>query len=167
MAAGFIKPGDAVLDIGAADGALFRQLPRVGRYVGVDPDLDASKELAANARLAKGLFPQAIPNEDPFDCVVMLAVLEHIPAEQQRQLVADFARYLKPGGKVILTVPSGQVDRILDILKKLHLIDGMALEEHHGFAVADTMPLFTNGGFRLIARRRFQLGLNNLFVFSK
>jgi hypothetical protein len=56
---------------------------------------------------------------------------------------------------------------VLRVLKTLRLIDGMALEQHHGFRPSEVGPLFEAVGMKLTVRRRFQLGLNNLFVFSK
>ncbi|HEY7819578.1 MAG TPA: hypothetical protein VIG29_15255, partial [Vicinamibacteria bacterium] len=52
-------------------------------------------------------------------------------------------------------------------LKFLRLIDGMALDEHHGFEPSDTPAIFSGFGLRLVRRRKFQLGLNNLFVFQR
>jgi hypothetical protein len=49
----------------------------------------------------------------------------------------------------------------------MRLVDGMAFEEHYGFDVRTTPAVFTPHGFALIVRRRFQLGLNNLFVFRR
>ena len=43
----------------------------------------------------------------------------------------------------------------------------MALEEHHGFTPSEVKPLFESAGFRLAIHKKFQLGLNNLFVFTK
>jgi hypothetical protein len=43
----------------------------------------------------------------------------------------------------------------------------MSTEEHHGFDVGQTVPIFERAGFRLHAARSFQLGLNRLFVFER
>jgi len=94
-------------------------------------------------------------------------VLEHFPAAAYLDLASGCARFLKPGGHLVITVPSSLVDRILEVLKFLRLIDGMSLEEHHGFDAGQTPAIFPAADFRLIRRKRFQLGLNNLFVFQR
>lgn len=165
----YIPPGAKILDIGSADGALFRQLgPRVGAgSMGVDPTLKES--LTVNGFLLHpGFFPEAMPaTAGLFDIVTMLAVLEHFPESGYDSLRAGCGKYLRPGGKVLITVPSPQVDMILEWLTSLRLIDGMSLEEHHGYKVSHTPEIFSPPQFRLICRRRFQLGLNNLFVFER
>ena len=102
----------------------------------------------------------------PVDVVTMLAVFEHIAPEDQALVVQACADVLVPGGLVVLTVPSPLVDPMLDVLIKARLIDGMAHEQHHGFVPADLQPLFAAGGFAEVAAERFQLGLNNLYVFG-
>ena len=167
MARPYIRPGARLLDIGAADAPLYRKVPNLDAYVGVDPDLPGDRQIAANARLTKGFFPQCVRNEDAFDCITMLAVLEHIPTSEQSNLANACRSHLKPGGYLVITVPSPLVDRILALLKWLRLIDGMALEEHYGYDVSKTPGLFCSAGFRLHRKTRFQLGLNNLFVFVR
>lgn len=95
----------------------------------------------------------------------MLAVLEHIPAREA--LARECARVLRPGGRVVITVPKPAVDRILAVLLSLRLIHGMSLEQHEGYDVRRTSPIFEAAGLRLLRRRTFQLGLNCLFVFEK
>jgi hypothetical protein len=41
------------------------------------------------------------------------------------------------------------------------------MEEHYGFDPADTERLFGPPLFRLVKKERFQLGLNNLYVFER
>jgi hypothetical protein len=72
----------------------------------------------------------------------------------------------EPEAGVILTVPSTRVDALLHLLKRVRLIDGMALEEHSGFDPDDTPSLFYRAGFRLLESHKFQLGLNRLFIFE-
>ena len=43
----------------------------------------------------------------------------------------------------------------------------MALEQHYGFDPRETPTLFEVGGMELVKASRFQLELNNLFVFKK
>jgi 2-polyprenyl-3-methyl-5-hydroxy-6-metoxy-1,4-benzoquinol methylase len=166
-AAAFIEPGASILDVGCADGALFRLLPRLGDSVGIDPDLARPETPLPNVRLYPGLFPDALPQPRQFDAIVMLAVLEHVPMDRLEALARDCAAHLKPGGRLIITVPAPAVDHILAVLKGLRLIDGMSLEQHHGFEVASTPGLFTPHGFDLVVRKGFQLGLNTLFVFER
>jgi ubiquinone/menaquinone biosynthesis C-methylase UbiE len=160
----FIHPGAAVLDIGCGDGALFKQISHIAG-VGIDPTLPSSLDLP-NAKLVSGKFPDDVPQRsEKFDCVTMLAVLEHLPPSVQSELGESCYRVLKPKGKVIVTVPSRRTDVVLAALKRLRLIHGMSLEEHYGYDVKETPRLFPS--FKLISRKTFQLGFNNLFVFEK
>lgn len=118
------------------------------------------------ARLFPGSFPDDLPADvGTFDAITMLAVLEHIPLERQAALAESCRRFLRDRGRLVISVPSALVDPILDGLKGLRLIDGMSLEEHFGFEVDSTPRIF--GQFHLLKRERFQLGLNNLFVFER
>ena len=167
-AAPFIRRGDQVLDIGTADGALFRLVPNLGESVGVDPDLDRDLIPAfPNVRFYSGYFPDALPGPMEFDVITMLAVLEHVPPEKQAPLAQACASHLKPGGRLVITVPSPAVDSILDVLGALKLIDGMSLEQHYGFEAKMTPQIFSSHGLDLAVKRRFQLGLNHLFVFQR
>lgn len=166
-AAPYIPVGARVLDIGCADGALFRRLrSRIREGVGVDPGLSVAYE-EGPYRLIAGRFPDDVPAAEPFDIITMLAVVEHIPLEQLPRVAQRCSALLKSGGRLILTVPSPLVDHLLEILKRLHLLDGMELEEHTGFDVRQTPSLFSTAGLRLVMAKPFQLGLNHLFVFQK
>jgi SAM-dependent methyltransferase len=163
----FIKPGARVLDIGSADGELFAQVKWIAKdSLGIDPTLKATTRIHG-VRLVAGFFPKDMPAVAPFDAITMLAVLEHFPADAYPDLTSGCARFLKPGGHLIITVPSPVVDHVLKVLKALRLIHGMSLEEHHGFEVNQTTGIFPEPEFRLVVRRKFQLGMNNLFVFRR
>ena len=163
----FLTSGDRVLDIGSADGALFRALDFLGAGgVGIDPTLRQPVN-GEKFKLLPGCFPQDMPAGEPFDAITMLAVVEHFPATALAPLAEGCRRFLKPGGKVIITVPSPRVDRILAILQRLRLVHGMALEEHHGYEVGQTPAIFCPPHFRLACHRTFQFGLNHLFVFER
>ena len=163
----FIAPGARVLDVGCADGALFEQLgSRIGAGVGLDPDLDSPVE-GEGYRLVPGSFPDGLEGEAPFDVITMLAVLEHVPAEGQEKMARGCSMHLRPGGHLVITTPSPLVDPILDLLAAVRVIDGMSLDQHYGFRPGDTPGIFVGHGLTLVTARRFQLGLNHLFVFRK
>lgn len=163
----YIPCGARVLDIGCADGALFEQLgPYIGGGIGIDPDLEHAVDKSCYS-LISGWFPDDLPDARPFDVITMLAVVEHLLPDYLARLVQDCARFLKPEGRLVVTVPSLATDKILDLLKFLHIIDGMSLEEHHGFDPSEVSSIFSVSGLGLIKRKKFQLGLNNLFVFEK
>ncbi len=164
-AAPYIPLGAKVLDIGCSDGALFRILGhRFGSGVGIDTG--AVPNDYGRFRFIRGAAPDALPLDSTFDAITMLAVLEHIPPDTQRRLAASCTGLLKLGGRLICTVPSPRVDNLLHLGQHLGLLDGMAEHEHYGFEPSRTVHLFTDSGFTLRLERRFQLGLNNLFVFA-
>ena len=162
----FLENGARVLDIGCSDGTLFRRFKQLRDSAGIDPDLHEQVQLP-NAVLYPGFFPPDLPDMGLFDAITMLAVLEHIPEDRQVSLARDCFQRLRPGGKVIITVPSPQVDNILAVLGWLHLVDGIHVEQHYGFDVKGTKPIFQSAGFELLYFGTFQLKLNNLFVFVK
>jgi hypothetical protein len=164
----YIRPNDKILDIGAFDSSFFEMLlsKPIGYSIGLDPLLK-DEIVTSNYKLISGRFPQDLPKENKFNSITMLAVLEHIPSEVQIKLSSKLYDCLEPNGRIIITVPSPFVDKILWVLSKLRLIDGMSLDEHYGFRAKETPKLFNSEQFRLLKYKSFQLGLNNLFVFEK
>lgn len=165
VAAPYVSTGDRLLDIGCYDGALIERVrPRISGAVGIDPLADAAER--GGVTILKG----AIPGDDrldseSFDCVTMLATLEHV--EDPVAVSRYCFRLLKPGGRLILTVPHALVDRIVHVMVRLRMAHGMDFEAHHGFDVRETEPTFARAGFRLVIKRVFELGLNRLYVFEK
>lgn len=163
----YIQKNDAVLDIGSVDGVMFEKWKGyIGKSIGVDPTLKEKTETEFYT-LYPGYFPEACPQNETFNAITLLAVLEHIPISQQETLALNCHKFLKPNGRLIITVPSPQVDKILDILLKLRLIEGMSLEEHFGYKPEHTDQIFAPPFFKLLKKQTFQLGLNNLFVFER
>jgi 2-polyprenyl-3-methyl-5-hydroxy-6-metoxy-1,4-benzoquinol methylase len=163
----YLRAGARVLDIGSADGVLFKSIPNLApNCLGIDPTLQTPIQ-ADGYRLIPGYFPQDMPQGELFDAITMLAVLEHFPNDAHQSLAAGCAEYLRPGARIIITVPSPLVDHILKVLTTLKLVHGMALEEHHGYDINQTATIFCEPTFRLLRHERFQVGLNNLFVFER
>jgi 2-polyprenyl-3-methyl-5-hydroxy-6-metoxy-1,4-benzoquinol methylase len=161
----WVRRGDRLLDVGCFDASLLERVAqRVDAAVGVDPLLEPRK--AGRIELLRGHFPEDFAFADgSFDCITLIAVLEHIP--EPERFARECHRLLAPGGRVVLTVPHPHVDRLVDAMRRLRLLDGMAMEEHHGFDVTRTPQIFSAAGFRPLVARSFQLGLNRLFVFER
>lgn len=171
-----------VLDIGCGEGYLLRRVANLRVGIGVDPQLEFP-EADDRTLLLPGSFPAArdtvlaavrerlAPDDREtarlFDAVTACAVMEHIPATEQGAVLEAIASVLRPGGLFIATVPSPLVDYILAVLRVLRLTRGMAIEQHYGFDPGDLPPMAERAGLRLVARTRFQLGLNNCFVFAR
>ena len=165
-AAPYVPAGARVLDVGCDDGALFRALKdRISFGIGIDTR--AVPRDYGPFRFIRGLAPASLPRDTTFDAITMLAVLEHIAPDSQRGLASACAALLRTGGRVICTVPSPRADHIIDAGMRLHVLDGMTAHEHYGFDPSDAVRLFTDCGLVLRRLRRFQLGLNNLYVFAK
>jgi 2-polyprenyl-3-methyl-5-hydroxy-6-metoxy-1,4-benzoquinol methylase len=163
----FVRPGAAVLDVGCGDGAFFRYLgDRLGAGVGVEPALTEPIE-EERYRVVSGWFPDSFESSERFDVITMLAVLEHFPEDVVARVPERCAELLHPGGRVVATVPAPAVDRILHVLIGLRLMVGTAVHEHHGFDPSEVPGIFRDGGYVPIVTRKFELGLNNLFVFGR
>jgi SAM-dependent methyltransferase len=100
------SPGRRVLDIGCRSGALTQHFVPGNDVVGLDVD-PAALECAA----ARGITPVRANVEDPlpfeegyFDAVVLGEILEHV--RYPEELVAEARRVLRPGGKLVGSVPN-------------------------------------------------------------
>lgn len=163
----WIASGGHVLDVGCADGALFRQgRSCISSGVGIDT-LHSETWVNGPYERRTGSFPEALPEGDQFDAVVMLAVVEHLSNSELNRWATAVPQALKRGGRLVITTPSPLVDHILAAGIRMRLLDGMEAHQHHGFDPHDVPRIFTVPGMQLESQRRFELGLNHLFVFAR
>jgi SAM-dependent methyltransferase len=101
-------PANAViLELGCGTGGNFPMLARRGRLYAMDTDAAALGFAASRglAKLARGSLPQSFPfAPGRFDLVVMTDVLEHL--DDERGSLCAVRSSLKPGGRLLLTVPA-------------------------------------------------------------
>ena len=93
--------GQAILDAGAGEGSLVRQLRRdctQAQVKGVD--------LAPKTRdVEPGDLTQLAYQDAQFDTVFCSEVIEHLTPEDTLTVMSELARVLRPGGALILTTP--------------------------------------------------------------
>jgi len=102
-------PGSRILEIGCGTG---HNLDMLGRFGTVDAvEMDQAARDVASQRLGRPALESHLPDlpgveTGVYDLVALLDVLEHV--EEDREALMAISRRLKPGGRVLLTVPAFQ-----------------------------------------------------------
>lgn len=110
----FIKensPDIHILDAGCGDGRLLGELKKRGfsNLCGIDYSERAvsfARILLPSADIKVGDLADLPYQDNYFDVVYIIETLEHIIPENIPIIIKNFNRVLKPGGKLIITVPS-------------------------------------------------------------
>jgi ubiquinone/menaquinone biosynthesis C-methylase UbiE len=143
-----LQPGDAVLDVGCGTGTLAmevaRRVGRAGRVAGVDPGTQqiARASLKAARRNVPiefqiGVIEQLPFPDQTFDVVFSTLMMHHLPASLKRQGLAEIARVLKPGGRLV----------IADFKRKQERQGKAARFHAGGSSIQDLAALVKDAGF--------------------
>ena len=101
-----------VLDVGCGDGArTLANLP--AGSVGLDISrrgLDLAAETVPSARLVHGELSELPFADDAFDAVTAYHAVFHVPRARHPEVYAEFARVLRPGGRLLMTLPGGRFE---------------------------------------------------------
>jgi hypothetical protein len=161
-----LPPVSDLLDIGTHDGTMLRLTK--ARGIGIDPELAGAPALPG-VTFIRGFFPVDLPAlaDGTFGAATALAVVEHVPETELATWAKVLAQLMAPRAVLVLTVPAPAVDLLLHVLIRLRLISGIEAHQHHGFKPADLDTIFTAPLWRRRKHRRFQLGLNHLYVFER
>jgi ubiquinone/menaquinone biosynthesis C-methylase UbiE len=113
-----VSPGERALDVGCGPGYFARMLARAVGPEGSVIGVDAAPEMVEYAARKAGKLPncrfeagtaEALSFPDAsFDVVVSSLMLHHLPEEARQKAVAEMARVLRPGGRLVLaefTIP--------------------------------------------------------------
>ena len=146
-----LHPGETVLDVGCGTGTLAIEVQRhvgsAGRVVGIDP---SSEQIArARAKAARrrvsiefqvGVIEQLAFPDQTFDAVLSTLMMHHLPTPLKRQGLAEIARVLKPGGRLVIADFKRKKDRA-----------GQAARFHAGgSSMQDLAALVKDAGFERV-----------------
>ena len=158
-----LRTGRVILDVGCG-----RSFPMASKWLssgatvfGLDPVIDLEM-LPPNVNAIKGSADQVDCADNMFDLIVSCAVLEHL--ENPKQVLLEFNRLLKPGGRAILLTPS-KYDYVSIIAKLIpNSLHGRIVEATEGRDEEDTFPTF----YRANSRKQIEkLSLETCFDLVK
>ncbi|MCW5199156.1 class I SAM-dependent methyltransferase [Desulfobulbus sp. F1] len=158
-----------LLDIGC--GFNYSFLSEVEQYIehGTGIDFKVNEIYSEKISTIKMLLDETLNFSDcSFDAVTMLAVLEHI--DKPIHIFSEIYRVLKPGGKLILTVPGKKAKPLLEFLAfKIGIVSRAEIEDHKKYYdLEEISQLVLNiNEFEIIKHEHFQFGMNNFCVIKK
>lgn len=134
-----IGPGEAVLDVGCGTGTLAlaagRRVGATGRITGIDPSPQMiararhkAERRALNSEFAIGVIEHLGFPDESFDVVLSTFMMHHLPDDLRARGLAEIARVLKPGGRLLVVDFMGPAGPW-----KSRLADVRALLERDGF----------------------------------
>ena len=146
--------GGRILDIGCGTYPYFLAHTSFAEKFAID-QIPLPQQTAAELRIESFTLDLEIkprlPFEDNFfEAVTLLAVVEHLDPAHMAALFKEIYRVLKPGGQVILTTPAAWSDGLLKFMARINLVSAEEIHEH---AYAYTLPLlgwyFGQAGFEM------------------
>jgi ubiquinone/menaquinone biosynthesis C-methylase UbiE len=172
-----IPPNATVLDVGCGHRIAFLKTisHRIQQGYGVDFKVKDQqfdnievRELTFSDSLGSGGTHRLPFDDNSMDVVTMLAVLEHIEAEEA--VLREIRRVLKPQGKLLLTVPSVWAQPVLEFLSyRLHIVDEAEIRDHKRYYDRRRLHRVLVGqtGFANFKHNYFQCFMNNFCMVSK
>jgi 2-polyprenyl-3-methyl-5-hydroxy-6-metoxy-1,4-benzoquinol methylase len=161
-------PECRMLDIGCGwDANLLRSMESHIK-LGVGIDFKAPQIQTERIKTSQHTLESELPFEDEsFDVVTMLAVLEHL--DHPVEIVREIRRVLVPGGHLAITVPSRAAKPVLEFLAhKLKIVSETEIRDHKAYYdYRDLVALSDQSRLTMEQHFYFQLGMNNFCLMRK
>ena len=143
-----------ILDIGCGSFPYFLAHTAFAEKFAIDqiplPEQTASELKIESFTLDLEIEPRLPFENDYFESVTLLAVVEHLDPALMDKLFKEIYLVLKPEGMVILTTPAAWSDGLLKFMAQVGLVSAEEIHEH---AYAYTLPLlgwyFGQAGFEM------------------
>ncbi len=162
-----LERGDRILDCGCGDGFYLKTISALGPYeiVGFDlnpTSLKTARNYLTEVPLIQGNLYRIPFKENSFNKIFCSEVLEHIPDDLQA--LKEIYRILKPGGKLLVTVPNHHfpffwdpINWILEKILRRHIRSGFwagIWNEHLRLYVQEEIQdKITKAGFNVVATK--------------
>ena len=146
-----------MLDVGCGTGTLAmevaRRVGRTGHVTGVDPGTEQIARARSKAARRHvpidfqiGVIEQLAFPDQTFDVVLSTLMMHHLPTNLRRQGLAEIARVLKPGGRLVIADFKRQQERA-----------GQAVRFHAGgSSMQDLAALVSDAGFSQVETEEMQ-----------
>jgi SAM-dependent methyltransferase len=160
-----------ILDLGCANARVLRKYgSRISHYCGIERSPGKVKQL--RKEFPDACFHQCDLNADSltldrqYDCILMLAIIEHL--FNQKHVMAEAKRALKPEGVILITTPTVLGNNIVHRLGAVLGLFARSVKDNH-------IVIYNRHRFIIIAKeiglelrqhRTFQLFCNQLAVLG-
>ena len=172
----YCKPGSKILDVGCGTGVICKMFSAENDVVGLDISEEAlryAKKRDKNLRLVQGDAQKISLGKSRFDVVIASDVIEHVDDDYKAMRYIN--RSLKPGGRVIITVPAfeflwGKDDDMLEHkrrytkkqVRRMLLLTGFKINFINYW---DTLPFPIAIIYKLINKEQSVIKFNKLINF--
>ncbi len=163
--------GKHILDIGCDQGYLIPFLPKDIEYTGIDIDQAMLEKAIKNypqyqfQQLALSVKTIDQIAQQNYDSITLAAILEHL--DNPIDILKQLRNLLNPHGRIIITTPHAKSHRLLVLMAKCGLARNDKHEHEHYIDHNMLLEVIRNNMFNLIKYKRFQFGLNQLWVLEK